>query len=62
MLLPQPALPPPAEWMAPEILRSESYDERADVYSYGVVLWECLTGQQPWQGLHPMQVRGPATT
>ncbi|KAL4448911.1 hypothetical protein ABPG77_007628 [Micractinium sp. CCAP 211/92] len=44
------------EWMAPEVIRSEPYDERADVYSYGVVLWECLTGQQPWQGLHPMQV------
>lgn len=30
-----PALP--AEWMAPEVIRSEPYDERADVYSYGVV-------------------------
>jgi hypothetical protein len=23
-----------------------------------VVLWECLTGLLPWQGLHPMQVVG----
>lgn len=28
-------------------------------YSYGVVLWEVLTGQQPWAGLHAMQVRLP---
>ena len=28
------------EWMAPEMLRAENYDEKADVYSYGVVLWE----------------------
>ena len=26
-------------------------------YSYGVVLWEVLTGQQPWAGMHAMQVR-----
>ncbi|KAK3239669.1 hypothetical protein CYMTET_50415 [Cymbomonas tetramitiformis] len=44
------------EWMAPEVLCSMPYDERADVYSYGVVLWECLTGRSPWHDLHPMQV------
>lgn len=44
------------EWMAPEVLKNEGVDEKADVYSYGVVLWECLTGQAPWEGLHPMQV------
>lgn len=46
------------EWMAPEVLRSEHYDEKADVYSYGVCVWECLTGQPPWSDLHPMQVVG----
>lgn len=46
------------EWMAPEVLRSEKHDEKADVYSYGVVLWECLTGQVPWENMHPMQVVG----
>ncbi|XP_027339916.1 probable serine/threonine-protein kinase SIS8 isoform X1 [Abrus precatorius] len=47
-----------AEWMAPEVLRSELSDEKCDVYSYGVILWELSTLQQPWGGMNPMQVVG----
>lgn len=44
------------EWMAPEILRNEPSDEKCDVYSYGVVLFELVTNQEPWNSLNPMQV------
>ncbi|GJU12026.1 probable serine/threonine-protein kinase SIS8 isoform X1 [Tanacetum coccineum] len=47
-----------AEWMAPEVLRNEPSDEKCDVYSYGVVLWELCTMQQPWGGMNAMQVVG----
>ncbi|RDX88330.1 putative serine/threonine-protein kinase SIS8, partial [Mucuna pruriens] len=47
-----------AEWMAPEVLRNELSDEKCDVYSYGVILWELSTLQQPWGGMNPMQVVG----
>ncbi|CAD7696214.1 unnamed protein product [Ostreobium quekettii] len=43
-------------WMAPELLRSEHIDEKADIFSYGVILWEILTGELPWEGMNPMQV------
>lgn len=35
-------------WMAPEVLMNKEYDESADVYSFGIVLWEMLTGQDPF--------------
>ena len=45
------------EWMAPEMLRAENFDENADVYSYGVVLWELLSAPlTPWNELINVQV------
>jgi len=29
-------------WRAPEMLRSEPYDQKADTYSFALCLWECL--------------------
>ncbi|KQJ84510.1 serine/threonine-protein kinase CTR1 isoform X2 [Brachypodium distachyon] len=46
------------EWMAPEFLRGEPSNEKCDVYSFGVILWELVTMQQPWSGLGPAQVVG----
>ena len=43
-------------WMAPEVMDSRDYDEKADVYSYAVVLWELLTQNIPFQGLTEPQV------
>eukprot|EP01113_Clastostelium_recurvatum_P006166 TRINITY_DN1279_c3_g1_i2.p1 TRINITY_DN1279_c3_g1~~TRINITY_DN1279_c3_g1_i2.p1 ORF type:complete len:809 (-),score=114.42 TRINITY_DN1279_c3_g1_i2:20-2446(-) len=45
-------------WTAPEVLRCEPYNEKADVFSYGVVLWEILTQEEPYLGMHPNQVIG----
>lgn len=30
------------QWMAPEVLGHQRYSERADVYSFAIVLWECV--------------------
>ncbi|KAH9601927.1 hypothetical protein KSS87_003768 [Heliosperma pusillum] len=46
------------EWMAPEVLRNEPANEKCDVYSFGVILWELTTLCVPWTGLNPMQVVG----
>ena len=37
--------------MAPEVLNNEKYTFAADVYSFGIVLWELVTRKIPWNGV-----------
>ncbi|KAI3692585.1 hypothetical protein L6452_32403 [Arctium lappa] len=46
------------EWMAPEVLRNEPSNEKCDVYSFGVILWELATLRIPWTEMNSMQVVG----
>ncbi|KAG2496766.1 hypothetical protein HYH03_005174 [Edaphochlamys debaryana] len=45
-------------YMAPECfdLSCPPITHRADVYSFGVLLWEMLAGAHPWQDMTPVQV------
>jgi len=35
-------------WMAPEVMLGQPLDEKSDVYSYGICLWEIVTKQEPF--------------
>ncbi len=41
-------------YMSPEQCRGGSVDPRSDVYSLGVLLFRCLTGQQPYSDPNPL--------
>ncbi|CAI5725790.1 unnamed protein product [Hyaloperonospora brassicae] len=44
------------QWMAPEVLGNCKYTEKADVFSFGIVVWEIFTGQCPYDGMTQIQV------
>ncbi len=43
-------------YIAPELVTHGKADPRCDVYAFGVVLYELLTGQKPHTGENPIQV------
>ena len=37
-------------WAAPEVLLGKRSTTQADIYSFGIVIWELVTGEQPVRG------------
>lgn len=42
-------------WMAPEMIQHRRYTQKVDVYSFGIVLWELITGLLPFQNMTAVQ-------
>lgn len=43
-------------YLSPELVTRGVADARSDLYAFGIMLFEMLTGQQPFQGEQPMQI------
>uniref|UniRef100_A0A8D3E393 Mitogen-activated protein kinase kinase kinase n=1 Tax=Scophthalmus maximus TaxID=52904 RepID=A0A8D3E393_SCOMX len=43
-------------WMAPEVIKSSLFSKGSDVWGYGVLLWELLTGEVPYRGIDGLAV------
>ncbi len=43
-------------YLAPELVERGVADRRSDVYAAGILLYECLTGAQPYTGETPLQI------
>eukprot|EP00977_Amphora_coffeiformis_P007949 scaffold1793_cov173-Amphora_coffeaeformis.AAC.4 len=42
------------KFMAPERLRALPYGRSSDVWSFGLVLWQCVTGEEPWSDVNSL--------
>jgi len=40
-------------WTAPEVIRGEKYSEKADIFSFSIILWELLSWSTPYKGENP---------
>lgn len=43
-------------YLSPELVTRGIADERSDIYAFGIMLFEMLSGEQPFKGEQPMQI------
>ncbi|XP_075903191.1 serine/threonine-protein kinase ULK1a [Nelusetta ayraudi] len=43
-------------YMAPEVIMSQQYDAKADLWSIGTIVYQCLTGKAPFQANTPQEL------
>jgi serine/threonine protein kinase len=44
-------------YMAPEIFRKQKYNKTSDIYSFGMIMWELMTGRRPfWDRNHDIEL------
>jgi len=42
-------------YMAPEVADNQPYNQKADVYSFGIILWELVTLEKPYEGMSRLE-------
>lgn len=48
--------------MPPELLTKGKLSKAADVYAFGILVWEMVTGERAWAGMSHTQVLSAVVT
>eukprot|EP01129_Flabellula_baltica_P015733 TRINITY_DN8114_c0_g1_i1.p1 TRINITY_DN8114_c0_g1~~TRINITY_DN8114_c0_g1_i1.p1 ORF type:complete len:1122 (+),score=231.22 TRINITY_DN8114_c0_g1_i1:81-3446(+) len=43
-------------WIAPEIFANKHYNQKVDVYSFGIILWEIVARDEPFSDVSPISI------
>eukprot|EP00056_Hartaetosiga_gracilis_P010619 m.158492 g.158492 ORF g.158492 m.158492 type:complete len:948 (-) comp13353_c1_seq3:28-2871(-) len=43
-------------WMAPEVIQNQHVTEKCDVWSFGVIVWEIVTLEVPYENMEPFSI------
>jgi serine/threonine protein kinase len=43
-------------WIAPEVFDNQPYDSKADIYSFGIIMWELYTKQTPFADVNAFEI------
>ncbi|CAI2185523.1 18767_t:CDS:2, partial [Funneliformis geosporum] len=44
-------------YMAPEVLQGQKYTTESDIYGFGMIMWEYMTGRRPfWDRAHDTEL------
>lgn len=43
-------------WIAPEVFENQPYDSKADIYSFGIIMWELYTKQTPFSDVNAFEI------
>lgn len=44
------------QWMAPEVIGNKPYSEKADVFSYSIIMWEIASREPPYRNINGTKV------